>query len=274
MTASMLEGPNGPRWLRSNLGRHVFGVAGLASGLITLAWHDYNGWHQPRYLVFALGAALIFGGAAIQFDRSATMGAAVLGAAYLVFVLLCVPGIVAAPKIYNGWDNFFEQFSLLTGAGIVYARRSSAWSPERLKRASFTLEQAFYLHATANFVPKWIPPSQMFWAVATTVLFALAAAAILANRMALLATRLLTMMLVSFGLLVWVPLVLSDPHSHTNWSETAETLAIAGATWILADLLGEYREASGLARLSQTAGPPSVAEACGSRNHSLFCLGL
>ena len=57
--------------------------------------------------------------------------------------------------------------------------------------------------------------------------------------MALLATRLLTAMLVSFGLLVWVPLVLSDPRNHTNWSEMAETFAIAGATWILADLLAE-----------------------------------
>jgi hypothetical protein len=107
--------------------------------------------------------------------------------------------------------------------------------------ASFTLEQAIYLDATAHLVPKWVPPSQMVWAVVTTVAFALAAVALLTNRMALLAARLLTMMLVSFGLLVWVPLVISDPHNHTNWSENAETFAIAGAAWILADLLGEYR---------------------------------
>ena len=235
----------------SNLGRHVFGVAGLAFGLITLAWHDYNGWHQPRYLVYAAAAALIFGGAAMQFGRSAKTGAVILSAVYLVFVLLCVPGIVAKPQIYNSWGNFFEQFSLVTGAAIVYARLSSACSPETLDRigrillgicaASFSLEQAVYLHATASLVPKWLPPSQMFWAVATTVLLALAAVAFLTNRMALLATRLLTMMLVIFGLLVWEPLLLSDPHSHTNWSETAETFAIAGAIWILADLLGEYR---------------------------------
>jgi hypothetical protein len=232
----------------SNLGRHVFGVAALAIGLITLAWHDS---HQLRYIVYAASAALIFGGAAIQFRRAAKTGAAVLSAAYLVFTLLCVPGIVAAPRIYNSWGNFFEQFSLLTGAAIVYALLSSAWSTETLNRigrfllgicaASFTLEQAFYLDATAHLVPKWIPPSQMFWAVTTTVSFALAAVALLANRMALLAARLLTMMIVSFGLLVWVPLVFSDPHSHANWSENAETFAIAGATWILADRLGEYR---------------------------------
>jgi hypothetical protein len=235
----------------SKPGRHFFGVASLTVGVVTMAWHDYNGWHQPRYLVYAAAVALIFGGAAIQFRRTSKIGAAVLGAIYLVFALQCVPGIVAAPRVYNSWGNFFEQFSLLTGAAIVYAHFSSEWSRETVHRisctllgicaASFALEQWSYLAPTVSLVPKWLPPSQMFWALATTVFFALAAMALLTNRMALLAARLLTMMLLIFGLLVWIPLLLSGPHSHTNWSETAETFAIAGTAWILADLLGEYR---------------------------------
>ena len=230
-----------------NLGRHLFGVAAAAFGLITLVWHDYNGWHQPRYLVYAAAVALIFGGAAIQFRRTAKPGALVLVAINLVFALRCVPGIVAAPRVYNSWGNFFEQFSLVVGAAIVSALLASAWSAQSLNllarilfglcTASFTLEQAFYLHPTASLVPKWLPPNQMFWAVATTVFFALAAVALLSNRMALLASRLLTLMLELFGLIVWVPLVLSVPHSHSNWSEITETFAIAGAAWILADLL-------------------------------------
>lgn len=237
----------------SNLGSHVFGAAALALGLVTLAWHEYNGWHLSRYVVYPAAAAELFGGVAIQFRRTAKMGAVVLGAVYLLFTLRCVPQISAQPQIYNSWGNFFEQFSLVAGAAIVYGRLSLSlpWSRETLNRigrillgicvASFTLEQAFYLGPTATFVPKWLPPTQMFWAVTTTVLFGLAAVALLANRMALLATRLLTTMLVIFGLLVWIPLLLSDPHSHTSWSETALTFAIAGAAWILADLLGQYR---------------------------------
>src|SRR5690242_9944707 len=120
----------------SGLGRHVFGVAALALGLTALTWHDYNGWHRPPYLIYAAGAAMILGGTAIQFRRSAKTGAVVLGAVYLVFALLCVPGIVTKPKIYNSWGNFFEQFSLVTGAAIVYARRlsplSRRWSRETL----------------------------------------------------------------------------------------------------------------------------------------------
>jgi hypothetical protein len=236
---------------RSSFGRHVFGLAALAFGVITLAWHDYHDAHQLRYLVPAASAALILGGAAIQFGRTAKTGSAVLVAAYLVFALLCVPGIIAAPRIYNSWGNFFEQFSLLTGAAIAYARWSWAWSPETLKRsgcvllglcaASFALEQAFYLEATAGLVPPWVPPNPMFWAVATTVFFGIAAVALLINQLALLASRLLTMMIAGFGLLVWVPLLLRVPHRNANWSEGAETFAIAGATWILADLLGERR---------------------------------
>jgi hypothetical protein len=247
MTAATPDSNIGPD---STIGRHVFGVAALALGLITLAWRDYSGWHELRYLAYAAAAAQILGGAAMQFRRTEKAGAGVLGAVYLVSALLCVPGIVAAPRIYNNWGNFFEQLSLVTGGAIVYARLSPAPSRETLYRigrillgicaASFALEQAFYLGATAKLVPKWLPPSQMFWAVTTTVLFALAAVALLTNRMALLATRLLTMMLVIFGLLVWMPLLLSDPRNDTNWSETAETFAIAGTAWILADLLGEH----------------------------------
>lgn len=49
------------------------------------------------------------------------------------------------------------------------------------------------------------------------------------------------MVLVIFGVLVWVPALLSGPHNPTNWSETVENFAIAGTAWILVDLLGEYR---------------------------------
>ena len=234
----------------SNLGRQVFGVSTFALGLITLVWHDYNGWHQPLYLVYAAAVALILGGVAILFSATAKPGAVLVAAVYLVFTAQCMPGIIAASKTYNSWGNFFEQLSLVTGAALVFARFSS-WSPETrslfgrllfgISTVSFTLEQAFYLGPTANFVPKWFPPSPMFWAIATTVLFALAALALLTNVMALLASRLLTAMLVLFGLIIWIPLLLKDPHSHTNWSETALTFVIAGVSWLLADLLAESR---------------------------------
>jgi hypothetical protein len=76
---------------------------------------------------------------------------------------------------------------------------------------SFTTAQVVYFSITKNLVPKWIPPGQSFWAIATTIAFGLAALALLSGRSALLASRLLTIMLVGFGLLVWLPIIVSDP---------------------------------------------------------------
>src|SRR5580700_1995092 len=120
----------------SNLGRHVFGAAALAFGLIALAWHEYNGWHLPGYIVYPAAAAEIFGGAAIQFRRTAKTGAFILAAVYLAFALRCAQQIFAQPRIYNSWGNFFEQLSLLSGAAIVYAGLSLPWSRETVNRIS------------------------------------------------------------------------------------------------------------------------------------------
>jgi hypothetical protein len=231
----------------SNIGQHLFGAATLVSGVVTLIWRSPSNGHPLHYTVLAIAVVQVVGGGVIQLRQTAKLGALILGVAYLVSCLLCVPQIVSAPQVYNSWGNFFEQFSLFTGAVLVYASLASVCSPITLKRigrillgictVSFALEQAFYIGPTASFVPRWIPPSQMFWAISTTILFALAALALLANQKALLAVRLLTAMVVGFGLLVWIPLLISHPHDHADWSETAETFAIAGSAWILADLL-------------------------------------
>lgn len=240
----------------SNVGFRVFGIAALAFGFITLALPDYYDQFQPpltatdgRIFGYVACAAQIFGGAAIQFRRTEKLGAIVLGAVYLAISLLSVPPIVATPRVFAPWGDFFEQFALLTGAALAYARMRPDWAPKTLERIgrilwgtctiSFMLFQALYPEPTAVLVPKWLPPSQMFWAIATTVFFGLAAVAFLINRFALLAARLLTLMVVLFGIIVWLPLLIADPRNHTNWTETVLNFAIAGAGWIVADLLGE-----------------------------------
>ncbi|HEV8021249.1 MAG TPA: hypothetical protein VGP41_08325 [Candidatus Lustribacter sp.] len=238
-----------------NLGRYVFGVAALASGLVMVVWPDYrdnglqdilNASSGPVF-VYGTAAAQIFGGAAMLFRHTARAGAVALGVVYLAFALLCLPQVVSAPLKYGGYGNFFLEFSLVVGALLVYepSRADLGRILWGVCATSFALYQAFYLDYTATLVPKWFPPSQMFWTIATTVAFALAAVALLINRQALLATRLLTLMLVLLGLFVWVPALLADPHSHSNWNEFTENFAIAGAAWILADLLAAHRRPLG-----------------------------
>ena len=248
------------------MGRHVFGLAAILFGIVILLYcRDSNIWQQfqpfrnvphPEILACVVGAIEFFGGFALQWRKTAQVGAVALGAIFLLFTSLWIPRIVTHPAVYGSYGSFFEQFSQFSGALIVFASlRASdseplAWAA-RLGYIffgacviSFTLAQLFYLSITASLVPKWIPPGQMFWAIVTTIAFALAAIALLSGRMALLAARLLAAMLIGFGLLVWVPAIFADPHNLTNWTENAETLVIAGAAWIVADYLSQSRRAS------------------------------
>lgn len=247
------------------LGRHVYGVAAILFAVITLAWHDFNSWQQIRalgdvshreMLVYLAAAIEIVGGVAIQFTGTARVGAIALGCLYLIFALMWVPIIVGEPRVYDRWGNFFEQFSLVSGAMIVcgwFSGRDAERTPKVARAGyicfgicvvSFMLEQLFYLSGTASFVPKWVPPGQMFWAIATTIAFALAAIALFSGRSALLASRLLTVMLVGFGLLVWLPAPFADPHKLINWAGNAQNLAITGTAWIVADYLRQKRSSS------------------------------
>ena len=243
--------------MKHDVGRHVYGAAAILFGVVAIIWHDLKYWDQLQALgsaqyretvVYVAAIMQLAGGIAIQWRRTARFGAAMLGVVYLFFALLWVPRIIEAPQIYDRWANFFEQFAVFLGAPIVYAASASNDSPwaadvARIGRilfgicvVSFALEQVVHLDVTAAFVPKWIPPNQMFWAILTTVAFGLAAVAILVNRQARLAMRLMTLMLALFGVLVWVPHLIAHPKAHFNWSECALTFLVTGAAWTVADL--------------------------------------
>jgi hypothetical protein len=238
-------------------GRIFFGASAMLFGVIALMWYDLDTWqtlHSIWRLPFGsivgacLMAAQIAGGIAMQHPRTARLASIILGVVYLLFSLACVPSIIAASNLFERYGgSFFQQFSLLCGAIALYSATEThpakAVRFGRLARLglgvsaiSFTLSQILYLRLTADLVPKWIPPNQMFWAILTTIAFALAALAILINRQARLATRLMTLMLGLFAVLVWIPRLIAHPEAHLNWSEFALTVLIAGASWMVADL--------------------------------------
>ncbi len=237
-----------------HLGRNIYGLAAIAFGIITLFWHQVDPFVKvplPVILIYILGTVELIGGLAMQWQKTIKIGALILTAVYLIFSLYLVPLIIQMPLAYFNWGNFFEEFSIVLGGVIVFAstiRNDSGKSKKITKAAyicygicviSYSLYQFFYLPYTAGLVPKWIPPGQMFWAVATSIAFALAAFAILSGRLALLATRLLMLMFICFCFLVWLPLSLINPYELSNWNSNAVTLAVAGSAWIVADLLSQ-----------------------------------
>jgi hypothetical protein len=238
-------------------GRIFFGASAVLFGVIALMWHDSDTWQtleQIWKLPFGailggcLMAAQIAGGIGMQIPRTARQASVVLGVVYLCFSLACIPGIIAPSNIYERYGgNFFQYFCLLCGAIALYAATEANATRAaifgRLARLglgvcaiSFALGQALLPSDTASLVPKWIPPNQMFWAMLTTIAFALAAVAILIHRQARLALRLMALMLGLFGVIVWIPRLIAHPEAHFYWSEFTLTFLITGATWVVADL--------------------------------------
>jgi hypothetical protein len=229
-------------------GRNVFGLAAIGFGICGFVWPDVNLWKDidpfgsiphAEILLYLTSALSIAGGVAIQWPRTAHAGALALAVFNVLFVLLWLPHYVQKPLAFDYVPAITEQLSMLCGALIVYGGRFTriSYYGFAICVIFFALAQVVYLKYTASLVPTWIPPGQIFWTNATTLFFALAAIALLIGRFALLASRLLTAMVVGFGLLVWVPACVTHPQKLSNWTEIATNFGIAGAAWIVADYL-------------------------------------
>lgn len=234
------------------VGRHFFGAASLLLGIASLALHDQliSNWQLPGRSVFIAltSVALVIGGVAMQFRKTDRRGALLLGAVYLLLAITFVPAAFADPRVYESWGNVFYALALVTGAIGAYALSSpqppymqTLCNTARILlgvcNISFAIEQVEFLSRTVSLVPKWIPPNGMFWGIGTAIAFGLAGLAMLVGYKASIAARLAGVMLAGFGALVWIPILIADPRTHSNWSEGLETFAIAGAAWIVAELL-------------------------------------
>lgn len=242
------------RFLPSNLGICVFaagaiflGIVGLISGDFAASWQNV-GPNVPLRAPLAYLTALIelAAGVALLLPRTARIGALTLTVVYSVFALLWLPEILKGGSGYDPTGNFFEEFALVTAGAVLFARFSPEASPiasreslfarlSGLSAISFGIVHIVDMPGLAAWVPQWIPPSQIFWCYATTIGFFLAAAAILSGVQAPLASRLLTVEIVSFEVFVWIPKLLATPHDHFLWAANGISISIAGATWAVSD---------------------------------------
>lgn len=247
----------------SNLGSHVYGLAAVALGLVGLVWGDFATVWQPvpasaphrTALAYIVAVCLLSGGAAMQWRRAARAGVLVLTILYFMSALLWVPRVVGYPHMIGTWLGFAEQFALVVAGSVAYAflaPRSTLWAVRTVQIGRFLfgicvvvfgLAHFLALSETTSMVPKWLPPGQQFWALATGVAHLLAGIAMLTGILAVLASRLFTAMLITFGALVWAPSLVADPHAHFAWAGNAINLALTGAAWVIADSIRESAQA-------------------------------
>ena len=241
-------------------GIRVYALAAIWLGLVGLAWDDFALVWQPvpagipgrMILAYAVGALLALGGAALLWQRTVTLGAATLTMLYALGVLLLhVPKVIAHPFSFSPYSGVAEQLALVAGGLIALASTAKidAAFAARLALAGrlafgvcavwFGLVHFHYPVDTASYIPKWIPPNQLFWAYATGAAHIAAGLAILSGVLSRLAAYLLTAMFLVFQALIHAPLLMATPTSHFSWVMNGMNLALVGAAWIVADSLGD-----------------------------------
>ena len=243
------------------LGWRAYGLGVMTLGVVCLAAADFvvaqplpKDFPYRTALAFATAAFLLVAGAAIEWRRTTAQAAVALVAFYgLAVVLSDGPALLANYTEYVTYSGIAEQVAIMAAALIVYAG-SAKMAAARAARLTRCGQLAFgicallfggahfaYLNFTASWVPKFLPPSQEFWAYATGIGHIAAGIAILTGVQARLAAILLTGMYASFTPLVHVPMLLAHPLSHANWTENAINLALTGAAWVVAESLARNR---------------------------------
>ena len=232
------------------------GVAGI--GVVNLALRSFDPM-QPvpdtlpgrTALAFGTSVLILLAGIGIMWRRTAAWSAAFLTIYFGAIVALLENGrvIVGQYKVYGAYFGVAEGLAL-AAAGIIIFSSKAGIDPVRARRLTRVGQITFgacalffggahfvYPEATLALVPRWLPPSQLFWAYATGFFHIAGGLAILTGVRARLAAYLLTIMYAAFTPLVHVPLLLSDPSRHFFLTENVLNIALVGVAWVVADSL-------------------------------------
>ena len=238
-----------------NLGLRVYGAAAILFGVIGLVWDDFAAVWQPvpeglahRGLLAYLAAILFLcAGLAVQFRRTRAWGALALGILFVPYALLWMRRVIGFPGMIGTWSGTGEEVALVTAGLLAYEQPGGEGRPWAkwmavasrvlfgLSFVSLALVHWIALKETAAFVPKWIPPGQRFWAIATGAFHMMAGVAIICGLHGRLAARLLTAMIAVFGVCIWLPALAASPRDHFVWCANAQNLALLGAAWVVGD---------------------------------------
>lgn len=249
--------------LAPSIGRRAYGIAAIVLGASGLVFGDFAGpWHPVRQsvphraaLAYLAAVALLAGGVAVQWRRTSRAGLASLATLYFVGALLWMPRVIGYPYLFGVWNGVAEELAMVAAVLVVLAAArvdASPW-PTRLRGAralfglcsvSFGIEHFTTIAQTASMVPPWLPFGQRFWAMATGAAMLAAGLSLIAGILAETAAGALTLLFITFEVLVWIPRVIADPHHQVPWAGSAMNLAVAASSCMVAEVLWRRRQHS------------------------------
>ena len=222
----------------------MLGVIGIVFQDFARQWQGVpDGIPLRMPFVYLSAALLLAGGGALLVRRTERMGALLLAAFYGFWVIAFhLPRAFASAGHIGAWNAPAEITYLAMGALALFAAGAGALRPKlnlaaRLLAGTsamvFGLAHFNYIKFTADFVPAWIPPSQVFWAWATGAGHLAAGLSLVTGVQARLGVTMHAAMMASFVLLVHIPRVIADPEKHEEWIMVAISSSLAGSAWLI-----------------------------------------
>jgi uncharacterized membrane protein len=246
----------------------LFAVGLIALGILALIYGDFALVWQPvepsvpgrTILAYASGVLMLLSGIGLFFRATAAWSVRILFPYLIVWLLLKVPALLAAPKMEAVWLGFGEIAVLLTGGWILFARLADLRPGSPLAflaseksiyiaRLVFAisllpigLSHLVYVKQTAEFVPPWLPYREG-WAYLTGAGQIACGLGVLFGVLARLAARIEAGMLSIFTLLVWAPAIIATPRTRLPWTAFFISWIIASAAWVVSQNIPAGRSA-------------------------------
>jgi uncharacterized membrane protein len=243
-------------------GRVLLALATIAYGISCFLQQDFPVFWQPfpeamflrQPLSFLSAGLLVLSGGGLLFHRTIPLAALTLATHFFLFTGSWLSQFAERPGTI--WLGFCENLAVSAGAAAIWARdrarpRGRHWVGTSARVVygccSFIFGLAHFvaIDQTASGIPAWLPGSAHFWAAFTGACHLAVSAALLVNRLSVLATRLAAFMYFIFAAIMWLPGAVTHPDQWLRWAGAAITMVLAGAVWAVGDyLLGERRGAS------------------------------
>jgi uncharacterized membrane protein len=242
-----------------NLGRSLFGISILFFGFQYVYYHEYLGGLPPvppwspggAIGAYAVGVILLLCGAGLFVPRFARTCALIIGALFFSCILF-LHLQHAQDVIFSGRERTraLEPLSLAAAAFVLASLFRPPVSPKSpvsdnfLRRMGIILfalalpiygyQHFEYLKFLVTLLPDWIP-AHKFLIGFTGTAFIAAGLAILFRVLARTAAIWVGIMLLTFVITLHVPRVAHNLHNADEWSSLFVALAMAGASWIIAE---------------------------------------
>ncbi|HVU15285.1 MAG TPA: DoxX family membrane protein [Candidatus Didemnitutus sp.] len=214
----------------------------------------------PPTCTYIVGAVVVVACAGLFFTPTVAACAVIIAACCIAWALTRLSPIIHAPLSIGSWYGFSEAISTLVGVWTLFAlfrRRSPANASATLtgERALqigrilfggaclvFGCAHFAYADYSMPFVPTWLP-ARMPLVYVTGACHVAAGVGLILGLLPRLAATLESVMIVLFGVLVWLPSHFAQPtpkwagSPQNQWSETILNFLLAAVAWLIADSL-------------------------------------